>query len=101
MTEGSSGIWERLHYDWSDPYRIVIGVTDSNVWGGASGYTYILTANTDGTTNVDVVIVREGRNLKGRFFAAVFKIVGKKLYTKSLGQTVKAIETRNAALRAL
>ena len=24
---------ERLHYDWSDPTRIVITDTDSNVWG--------------------------------------------------------------------
>lgn len=21
VTEGSGGIWERLHYDWSDPHR--------------------------------------------------------------------------------
>jgi hypothetical protein len=31
VTEGSSGIWERLHYDWSDPNRVV-STTDSNVW---------------------------------------------------------------------
>ena len=36
-TEGSGGIWERLHYDWSDPNRVVLTTTDSNVWGGASG----------------------------------------------------------------
>ena len=24
VTEGSGGIWERLHYDWSDPSRIVM-----------------------------------------------------------------------------
>jgi hypothetical protein len=36
VTEGSSGIWERLHYDWSDPNRVVLKTTDSNLWGGAS-----------------------------------------------------------------
>jgi hypothetical protein len=35
--------WERLHYDWSDPTRIVITDTDSNVWGGRSAYVYTLT----------------------------------------------------------
>ena len=24
VTEGSGGIWERLHYDWSDPNRVVM-----------------------------------------------------------------------------
>jgi len=39
VTEGSGGIWERLHYDWSDPNRVVMTTTDSNLWGGASGHT--------------------------------------------------------------
>jgi len=30
VTEGSGGIWERLHYDWSDPNRVVLATTDSN-----------------------------------------------------------------------
>jgi hypothetical protein len=40
VTEGSGGVWERLHYDWSDPNHVVLTTTDSNVWGGHSGYTY-------------------------------------------------------------
>ena len=32
VTEGSGGIWERLHYDWSDPHRVVLTTTDFNVW---------------------------------------------------------------------
>ena len=35
VTEGSGGIWERLHYDWSDPNHLVLKTTDSNIWGGA------------------------------------------------------------------
>ena len=30
VTEGSAGIWERLHYDWSDPNHVVLTTTDSN-----------------------------------------------------------------------
>ena len=40
VTEGSRGVWERLHYDWSDPNRVVLTTTDSNAWGGHSGHTY-------------------------------------------------------------
>jgi hypothetical protein len=36
VTEGSGGVWERLHYDWSDPGHVVLTTTDSNLWGGAS-----------------------------------------------------------------
>jgi len=50
VTEGSGGIWERLHYDWSNPNHVVLTTTDSNVWGGASGHTYTFTRHPNGTT---------------------------------------------------
>src|ERR1700709_2185239 len=50
VTEGSGGIWERLHYDWSNPNHVVLKTTDSNIWGGASGHTYNFTRNPNGTT---------------------------------------------------
>jgi hypothetical protein len=99
VTEGSSGIWERLHYDWSDPNRVVLTTTDSNVWGGNSGHTYTLTESPDGTTDVDVVVVREGKNVKGRALAMVVAMIGKRILEKQLGKTVKAIEARNAETR--
>lgn len=54
-------MWERLHYDWSDPTRIVITDTDSDVWGGRSGYVYTLTARPDGRTDIDEVVTRDGK----------------------------------------
>jgi hypothetical protein len=97
VTEGSRGVWERLHYDWSDPNRVVMTTTDSNVWGGGSGHTYTLTRQPGGTTNVDVVVVREGKNIKGRLIAIVVSIIGKQFLGKELGKTIKAIEARNYA----
>src|ERR1700750_1260182 len=97
VTEGSRGVWERLHYDWSDPNRIVMTTTDSNVWGGASGHTYTLTRQPNGTTDVDVVVVREGKNLKGRLIAIAVSVIGKQFLGKELGKTIKAIEARNYA----
>ena len=95
VTEGSGGIWERLHYDWSDPRRVVMTTTDSNLWGGNSGHTYTFTRRPDGTTDVDVVVVREGKNLKGRVLEVVIGTVGKRSLEQALKKTVKAIEARN------
>src|SRR3954451_13752507 len=77
VTEGSAGIWERLHYDWSDPGKIVMTTTDSNAWGGRSGHTYTLTRKADGTTDVDAVVVREGKNLKGRLLEVVVRTIAR------------------------
>ena len=87
--------WERLHYDWSDPTRIVLTTTHSNMWGGRSGHVYTLTRLPDGTTDVDVVVVREGKNVKGRVIAVGLGIVGKRFLGTQLRGTVKAIEARN------
>ena len=99
VTEGSGGVWERLHYDWSDPNRVVLTTTDSNAWGGASGHTYSFTRNADGTTAIDYVVVREGKNLKGRVLGLVVAAVGKRVLAKAFASTVKAVEARNAATR--
>jgi hypothetical protein len=96
VTEGSGGIWERLQYDWSDPNHVKLTTTDSNVFGGASGYSYTLSRQPNGMTDVDVVIVREGKNLKGRVLAGVLGTVGKRSLEKAFIKSVKAIEARAA-----
>ncbi|HEV7196490.1 MAG TPA: hypothetical protein VGN19_11155 [Pedococcus sp.] len=100
VTEGSGGVWERLSYDWSDPGRVVITATDSNVWGGASGYVYRLTRELDATTDIHAVIVREGKNLKGRLLGLVLGTVGKRVLAKAFVNSVKAIEKRALAATA-
>ena len=95
VTEGSGGVWERLDYDWTDPHRIVMTTTDSNLWGGHSGHTYTLTPRPDGTTVIDAVVVREGKNLKGRALGLVLSIFGKRVLGKALRETARAVETRN------
>jgi hypothetical protein len=101
VTEGGGGTWERLHYDWTDPSRVSLTTTDSNVFGGASGYTYTLTRQPDGNTDVEVVIVREGKNLKGRVLAGVLGTVGKGVLRAAFRKSVKAIEARSATLKPL
>ena len=95
VTEGSGGIWERLHYDWSDPNRVVLTTTDSNVWGGASGHIYTFTRQLNGTTDIDVVVRRDGKNLTGRLLGFLLGAIGRRVLEKAFENSVKAIEARN------
>ena len=100
VAEGSGGVWERLHYDWSDPNRVVLTTTDSNVWGGASGHTYTFTRQPNGTTEIDLVVVRDGKNLKGRVLGFVVGTIGRRIVERAFENSVKAIEARNSTTKA-
>ena len=95
VTEGSGGVWERLHYDWSDRNHVVLTTTDSNVWGGASGHTYNFTRKPNGTTDIEVVVVRDGKNIKGKLLGLVIGTIGKRQLERAFEHSVKAIEARN------
>jgi len=97
VTEGSGGIWERLHYDWSDPDRVVLKTTDSNVWGGASGHTYTFARQTNGMTEINVVVVREGKNLMGRILGFVLGTIGRRVLERAFENSVKTIEMRTGS----
>jgi hypothetical protein len=99
VTEGSGGIWERLHYDWSDPNNVVLTTTDSNTWGGASGHRYNFTRRPEGTTEIDVVVIREGKNLKGFLLGLVLGTIGRSILEKGFTNSVKAIEARNGVAK--
>ena len=101
VTEGSGGIWERLHYDWSDLNRVVLTTTDSNLWGGASGHTYTFTRQPNGTTDVDVVVIRDGKNLRGRLLGFILGTIGRRVLEKAFENSVKAIEARNNKVERL
>jgi len=96
VTEGSGGVWERLHYDWSNPNHVILKTTDSNVWGGDSGHDYTFSRHADGTTDIDVVVIREGKNLKGYFLGFVLGTIGKSVLEKAFVNSVKALEALNS-----
>ena len=96
VTEGSAGIWERLHYDWSDPSHVVLTTTDYNTWGGASGHSYNFTRQASGTTDIDLDVVREGKNLKAWVLGFVLRTIGRGVLEKAFENSIKAIEARNA-----
>ena len=55
-----------------------------------------MTENPDGTTNIDVVVVRDGKNLKGKVLGAILGTVGKGQLSKAFDTTIKAVEARQA-----
>ena len=95
VTEGSGGVWERLQYNWSNPNHVVLTTIDSNLWGGASGHSYTFTRQPNGSTDIDVEVVREGKNLKGRLLGFVLRTIGRSVLEKAFLNSVKAIENRN------
>jgi hypothetical protein len=81
------------------PEQFIAGLTDlgagrSESWG-QGGYTYTFTRRPDGMTDVDVVVVPEGRNLKGRLVGLVVGTVGKRFLVHGFRKTVRAIEARH------
>jgi hypothetical protein len=90
-------MWVRLRYDCSDPVRVVLTTTDSNTWGGKSGHTYTFKRGPNGTTEVDYVVVRDGKTVKGHVLGFVLGTVGKGRLAKAFDDTVKAIEARDGA----
>jgi hypothetical protein len=54
-----------------------------------------LTRLPDATTQIDAVVVRDGKNLKGRLLGVVVGAVGQKMLAKAFSSSVKAIEARD------
>ena len=73
----------------------VMTTTDSNLWSNRSGHTYTFTRRPDGMTELDAVVVRDGKNIKGRLLGFVLGIFGERVLGKEMAKTVKAIEARN------
>ena len=75
-----------------DPNRVVMTTTDSNLWGGGSGHTYTFTRRPDGMTDLDAVVVRDGKNLKGKLLGLVLGIFGQRVLGGAMEKTARAIE---------
>src|SRR5260221_9725896 len=103
-TGGSGGGWTKRRPALSSSRRTAPGAqsnsartTDSNTWGGASGHTYTFTRQPNGTTDIDVVVVRDGKNLKGRMLGFVVGTIGRGVLERAFANSIKAIEARNSA----
>lgn len=100
VTEGANYVWEHLHYDWSDPCRIVVATVYSNTWAGKSSYVYTLTPRGDGKTTIRLVLVREGKNAEGRLLAAMMRTIGRAGLCRDFAHSIRAIEAAAAGTPA-
>jgi len=66
------------------------------VWGGASGHVYTFNRHPDGKTDIDVVVIRDGKNLMGRLLGFVLGTIGRGVLEKAFENSIKAIEARSS-----
>jgi len=100
VTEGSGvfgGVWERGHYDWSEPGTVRIEVMDSNTFKPGSFWLYEVTPGPGGGSHVHMEFDRRPRNLKGRIVGAVLELFGDKVYAKQLSETLRRLEASSDA----
>jgi hypothetical protein len=50
-------------------------------------------------TDIDVDVVREGKNLKGRLLGFVLRTIGRGVLERAFVNSVRAIEARNGAAK--
>jgi hypothetical protein len=99
VTEGSTafgGIWERARYDWSHPGVVHLDVQDSNTFKPGSFWEYQVTAGANGGSHVRMEFDRRGRNFKGVLVGALLSLFGKRIFGKSLRDTLKKVEASAA-----
>jgi len=97
VTEGSRGIWERTHYDWSEPGKVHIRVGDSNAFRPGSYWMYSVERLPDGGSHVHLEFLRTPRNVKGLLLSALLSVAGRKIFGDFLDETLHRLERRHAA----
>ncbi len=100
VTEGSAffgGVWERAHYDWSQPGDITITVQASNAFAAGSFWHYHIAAGEHGGSQVDFTLHRVGKNLKGRVLATLVRVFGRRIFRQDLEQTLKRLAEASLA----
>ena len=96
VTEGTAvlgGVWERTHYDWSEPGVVLIEVEDSNAFATGSWWRYQVEPVGSGS-RVRFQFDRRPKNLKGRFVSLLLAVGGKRMFTRALEETLRRLATR-------
>jgi hypothetical protein len=94
VTEGSRGVWERTHYDWSTPGTVRIQVEDSNAFRPGSYWVYSVKPRPEGGSHVHLEFLRRPRNAKGLLLSALLSVAGRKIFGDFLGETLHRLELR-------
>ena len=98
VTEGSAafgGVWERTRYDWSEPGVVLIEVEDANAFAPGSWWRYQVEPVGSGS-RVRFQFDRRPKNLKGRIVSFLLALAGKRVFTRSLEETLRRLGTPTA-----
>ena len=84
-----AGGHDRLVAAWATQVRrarIVLRDRQERGYAGRalSGHTYTFTRQPNDTTDIDVVVVRDGKNLKGRLLGFVLGTIGRRVWKERL-----------------
>jgi hypothetical protein len=92
--------WERCHYDWATPGVVTANVIDSNVYQPGNSR-WVLRATPDaGGSRVEMIWDREFRaGPRGRIFGTLFRLFGKRIFTRYGKQVVRNLESQATAGR--
>jgi hypothetical protein len=96
ITEGSAflgSIWERSTYDWSQPGEVTSTIQSSNAFATGGFWHYHIARTEEGESLVELTVDRRGKNLKGYVLATLLRVFGRQLFSQSLAQTLKSLET--------
>jgi hypothetical protein len=102
VTEGShgfGGVWERTHYDWSEPGKVRIRVEDSNAFRPGSYWIYSVEPRSDGGSHVHLELVRTPRSERGGPQRAL-QPGGREDFGHFFDDTLHRVERRRAAASA-
>ena len=72
-----------------------MGITNEEFAAIAADLIKALESNGAKPDDIDLVVIREGKNVKGRLLGLVLRTIGKSVLEKAFRNSVKAIEARN------
>jgi hypothetical protein len=97
VTEGSSvagGVWERERYSWDATTGTVsVETLDSNTWGPGSRWDYKISAAPGGGSEIDVIVKRVGKGLKGRVIELGLMAAGTGMLRSQMEQAMERSAT--------
>jgi hypothetical protein len=99
VTEGTNtmgGIWARERYDWSKPGVVRGTVQESNVFRPGGMWEIRVQPTITGGSRIELMRDRRGKG-KGKFIESMLSIVGRKVLSSQLQQTLDILSREDSA----